>query len=73
MALESSYAIFELLGSMEEASTLINYFLHVIVGSTCPKTIHTVPIPSFLTGDVTKYSNMLVCPISLGNVFLNKK
>ena len=73
MALVSSYAIFELLGSMEEANTLINFFLHVIVGSTCLSTIHTVPIPSFLTDDVTKYSNMLVCPISLGNVFVNKK
>ena len=73
VALESSYAIFELLGSMEEASTLINFLIHVIVGSSCPNTIHIVPIPSFLTGDVTKYSNILVCPISLGNVFLNKK
>ena len=72
VALESSNAIFELLGTMQEAHTLIIFFLHVIVCSTCPNTIHTVPIPSFLTRDVTKYSNMCVCPIGLCNGFLNK-
>jgi hypothetical protein len=58
---------------MQESSTLIIFYLHIAICSGCPSTIDTMPIPSFLTGDVTKYKNILFCPSSLGKEFLNKR